>query len=108
MPLASSAEASVSPAKPVKALAVEGERDRLRPVDRGRRPRCGSAAHASSVAAGVARSGRGSPILVGRHDPVAHRVAQRVEEAPAAVDVPPALGMQALRIAAQVEESAHA
>ena len=123
MPAASSADASVSPAKPWWRAP-----SKVKPSGRPRsiRPPLGQAAAvgrvagaliarpspraATSVSAGLLSAGRRRrgaldlrarlAHLVDREDLVADRVAGEIEPAPAAVDVAPALAMHALGVAA--------
>src|SRR5581483_3891308 len=124
MPLASSAEASVSPAKPASEIPSKVKRSgflrSMRPPEgvrnaftrhlarrvddfepnESRRRGIRSLRFVSSLA--ELRPRLADPVR--RQDLVAPGVAKTVEEAGAAVDVPPAFGVEALRVGAGIEE----
>ena len=89
------------PGEALVAPPVEGEAQALRPVD----PPAvlETKAHYSPSASPPGASGRGRAHGIDREHVVAHGVAQRVEPAPAALPVHPALGMDALGVGAHEE-----
>src|SRR6516225_2204627 len=102
MPLANSAEASVSPAQPVSATPSKVKRSvfarSMHPPEGVRKAFTRRlASFGTDLRLRLAH-------LVGDQNLVADRVTEAVEEAGAAVGVAPALGVQAFRVGAVVEE----